>query len=76
MKALANRPMPIASRGEVVMPRQWGMMMRKLLDDWHIRRRERAALASMTTRELTDIGMTECDRSVALSGWHRLSNPH
>ena len=55
--------------------RPWGMM-RNMLDGWRTRRRERAMLASMTIRELTDIGMTGCDRSVALSSWHRLSNRH
>jgi uncharacterized protein YjiS (DUF1127 family) len=36
---------------------------------WRAQRQARAALAQMTPRALADIGMTPCDRTMALVKW-------
>ena len=46
----------------------WWSIARRAFDIWRERRYTRAALANMTARELADIGMTPCDRTMALAG--------
>jgi uncharacterized protein YjiS (DUF1127 family) len=45
----------------------WWRIAWRALDTLRERHHTRAALANMTSRELADIGMTACDRAMALT---------
>ena len=50
----------------------WWSLAWRAFAVWRAQRQARAALAQMTARDLADIGMTPCDRTMALAsrGWN------
>jgi uncharacterized protein YjiS (DUF1127 family) len=73
---IAASETPSAQRWSAIRGQNFMRMTRRAFGFWRQRRHAWAALSGMTARDLADIGLTACDRAMALEtrDWHDPDN--